>query len=292
MSKSVHAVYIVFLVVSGFLSTIVLGVRGFGFYTTPLEQRPYHPQYEVLKPTGYEGHAYGIFGTLMIMAGVTMYSTRKRVRMFANMGKIKHYLEFHIFLCLVGPMLVLYHTTFKFGGIVAVSFWSMTAVVLSGLVGRYFYVQIPKGIHGNELSIAELNAENENLSTMLTSQFGLGGDVLRAIDAVAKPPKRPAEMSFLDVMRFFIASDLTRRGRLRMIMRHIERRTLRPDLVRRVRKLVGMRVKLTRRIAFLEKFKQIFHYWHAVHLPFTVVMFAILLIHVGVAIAFGYTWIF
>jgi hypothetical protein len=38
--------------------------------------------------------------------------------------------------------------------------------------------------------------------------------------------------------------------------------------------------------------KQIFHYWHVVHLPFSVIMFVILLIHVAVTVAFGYTWIF
>lgn len=52
----------------------------------------------------------------MVMIGVMTYSFRKRVRAFNQIGKIKYFLEFHIFLCLLGPMLVLFHTTFKFGG--------------------------------------------------------------------------------------------------------------------------------------------------------------------------------
>jgi len=51
---------------------------------------------------------------------------------------------------------VLYHTALKFGGIVAVSFWSMAAVVLSGVIGRFIYVRIPRTIQGNELSVKEL----------------------------------------------------------------------------------------------------------------------------------------
>ena len=53
-----------------------------------------------------------------------------------KINRSKHWLEFHIFLCTVGPLLVLYHTAFKFGGIVSVSFWSMVLVVLSGVAGK------------------------------------------------------------------------------------------------------------------------------------------------------------
>ncbi len=63
--------------------------------------------------------------------------------------------------------MVLYHTAFKFGGIVAVSFWSMVAVVLSGVVGRFLYVQIPHTIQGQEISLKELNQINENLTSHL-----------------------------------------------------------------------------------------------------------------------------
>jgi len=59
-----------------------------------------------------------------------------------------------------------------------------------------------------------------------------------------------------------------------------------------VRTLATRRIILTRRIAFLQQFRQVFYYWHVVHLPFSIVMFLILFVHVGVAIAFGYTWIF
>ena len=35
-----------------------------------------------------------------------------------------------------------------------------------------------------------------------------------------------------------------------------------------------------------------FHYWHVIHKPFAYVMLVVVIIHVGVSIAFGYTWIF
>ena len=81
---------------------------------------------------------------------------RKRYRILSRIGLLKHWLEFHIFLCTLGPILVLFHTAFKFGGLVAISFWSMVAVFLSGIIGRFIYLQIPRTIEGRELSLNEV----------------------------------------------------------------------------------------------------------------------------------------
>ena len=185
MQHSAHRVYIGFLLGIAVITTIAGGLYGAEYYLTPLADRPFHPQYDELKPTGAVGHGYGIVGSLMIIAGVSMYSSRKRLRLLSGMGKLPLFLEFHIFLCLTGPILVLYHTTFKFGGLVAVSFWSMTAIVLSGVVGRYLYVQIPRGIHGHELNAAELAREQSRLTSSLIDEFGLRPDMIARVDRLS-----------------------------------------------------------------------------------------------------------
>ena len=291
MKQTVHTAYVLLLVGVAVLGSALPLLHGWSYYATPLEERPFHPLYESLKPTGLVGHGYGIIGSLMILVGVALYSSRKRLRVFAGIGKVKYFLEFHIFLCLLGPILVVYHTTFKIGGLVAVSFWSMAAVVLSGLIGRYFYVQIPKGIQGNELSVAEMTAENKKLAEVLTTRFGLDADILRRIDAIASPPKDPARMSMMETINFFLVNDLTRRARLRTVFARLERQGHHHHALRALRATATRRIVLTRRIALLQQFRRIFHYWHVVHLPFSIIMVAILLIHVAVAIAFGYTWV-
>jgi hypothetical protein len=290
--NTAHIIYISFLILAGGLTTVVVGLRGCDYYVTPFAERPFHAQYDDLKPSGFSGHGYGIVGTLMITAGVILYSSRKRIRALENLGKIKSYLEFHMFLCLVGPILVLYHTTFKFGGLVAVSFWSMTAVVVSGVFGRYLYVQIPRGIHGNELTMDELEKENAQIRTALEKNFSIGSAILDRIDSIAIPPIPVATMSVMDVLGFFVLGDVTRRVKLEGLYHEMRKNQALHDVVGKVRHLVHQRIVLTRRIAFLEQVKQIFHYWHVIHLPFSLIMFVILLIHVGVTVAFGYTWIF
>ena len=38
--------------------------------------------------------------------------------------------------------------------------------------------------------------------------------------------------------------------------------------------------------------QRLFRYWHIAHLPFALIMLIIMVIHVGVTLAFGYKWIF
>lgn len=289
MLKSAHRVYLLFLLFTSLAAAAVIGLRGADYYATPVSERPFHADYELLKPTGTLGHGYGVVGTLLIAGGVVLYSSRKRIRALAGLGKLSHVLEFHIFLCLTGPILILYHTTFKFGGLVAVSFWCMVSVVVSGLVGRYVYVQIPRGIQGNELSAAELNNEREKIGTLLREKYRIPADILHGIDRLALPATPPDRMGFGEALRFFLIDSFRQRRALHELLARLPvPRKVAGSLYR----LGLQRLLITRRIAFLEQFRRIFHYWHVIHLPFSIVMFVILLVHVGVAIAFGYRWIF
>src|SRR3989339_1699273 len=155
MNKSLHRIYVWSFIIVGLTVTILLLVDGFSYYSTSIESRFFHPNHNSLKPSGLIGHGLGITGTLMMILGVASYMIRKRKPRLVGYGYLKHWLEFHIFLCSVGPVLILYHTAFKFGGIVSVSFWSMAAVVLSGIIGRFIYLQIPRSIQGKEFDIKQ-----------------------------------------------------------------------------------------------------------------------------------------
>ena len=182
MSKTVHRLFILSLVLFVLGVVIFLNFRGhlkyyeiqliendylyipwferstYDFYSTSMAERFFHSDYKMLKPSGILGHGFGIFGSAFMLIGVVIYMMRKRIRTFFRLGQLKYWLEFHIFLCTLGPILVLYHTSFKFGGIVAISFWSMVAVFLSGIIGRFIYIQIPRNMDGRELSLSEINA--------------------------------------------------------------------------------------------------------------------------------------
>ncbi len=166
-----HRIYLSALVMIVILVTAVLAINGSDYYLTPLTERHNHDQYDSLKPTGILGHGIGIAGSLLIITGVFGYMARKRFQSLSRLGKLNHWLEFHIFLCTLGPILVLFHTSFKFGGIIAISFWSMTVVVISGIIGRYIYLQIPRSIEGRELTLYELTKIEEGSNKGLNTEM-------------------------------------------------------------------------------------------------------------------------
>jgi hypothetical protein len=268
-----HRTYIGTMVLLLVVVTVYLVYGGYSYYNTSLEERFYHPNHDLLKPNGLLGHGIGILGSLSMVVGVSIYMLRKRMRSLSRMGKLRHWLEFHIFLCTLGPVLVLFHTSFKIGGIVAVSFWSMVAVVLSGVIGRFIYIQIPRTIEGRELSLTEINHLKSDIRELLSIHFSLDKESLDTL--VESNRENRITRSDLPRIRKFLKE------------KHIQR-SQRSQIL----KLVKNEISLNRRIDRLQNMQKLFKYWHVAHLPFALVMLVIMVIHVAVSIVFGYTWIF
>jgi hypothetical protein len=252
-------------IVVGIYAVIVLGTLiylsyfGYSFYNLPIEERFYHPDYELLKPSGILGHGLGVIGTLLILFGVSIYWVRKRFRMFEHLGFLKDWLEFHIFLCTLGTIMILFHTSFKFGGIVSIGFWSLVVVFFSGIIGRYIYLQIPKTIEGEEMNIQEIENMKLFLEKEITAECGV---------------------------EYF--PEMTKKE----LNHALKGKKIHWRKLRRINLLFRRQMILKRKIKDLDKMKKIFRYWHVIHLPFALIMLIIMLIHVGVVVYFGYLWIF
>jgi len=291
MNKTLHKIYVGLFLIVGISVTILLGINGYQYYTTPLEERFFSPDHIMLKPSGAWGHGFGIIGTLMMIVGVGVYMIRKRYRKFFNLGYLKHWLEFHIFLCTVGPVLILYHTAFKFGGIVSVSFWSMVLVVLSGVVGRFIYLQIPRTIQGQELSINELNSMKEYLALKIRKVLSEDSSTLYKLESIASTDRykslRLTAAVGLFIKDYFTTMQLMRIFRKKMTFLGLSK-SEREELIQAAKN----EIVIARRIAFLRTSQKLFHWWHMFHLPFAISMFVIMIVHVTVTIVFGYKWIF
>ncbi len=291
MNKTIHRLYIGLFLVVGISVTVLLAINGYNYYTTVLEERFFSPDHTSLKPSGDWGHGLGIIGTLMMIVGVGVYMVRKRYRKLFNLGYLKHWLEFHIFLCSVGPVLVLYHTAFKFGGIVSVSFWSMVLVVLSGVVGRFIYLQIPRTIQGRELSVQELIEIKDKLAIRVRSVLSEDTSTLTEFERIStadryKSFKLSTAIGYLH-RDFFDIKRVIRLFKNRIKLLGIDKNQ-RKELI----KAAKSELTMARRIAFLRTSQKIFQLWHIFHLPFAITMFVIMIIHVAVTIVFGYKWIF
>jgi hypothetical protein len=95
------------------------------------------------------GHMIGIIGFLLMLATETLYSMRKR-SYSARWGRMSEWLQVHIFTGIVGPFMVLLHTSWKFSGLAGVTTLLTVVIVVSGFIGRYIYTRIPRTADGIE----------------------------------------------------------------------------------------------------------------------------------------------
>ena len=289
MNKTAHRIFIFGL---SFIVIAVLAAvasKGYSYYKISLEERFFHTDHILLKPSGMWGHGMGIIGSGFMILGVLLYMIRKRYRMFSRVGILKHWLEFHIFLCTLGPILVLFHTSFKFGGIVAISFWSMVAVFLSGVIGRFIYIQIPRTIEGRELSLNEVRDMKGDIGKTLTASVQLDEESNKVIVDSIKPK---AERYSNNILVRFYRRYAENRRTMAAVKALLKKKNITGAQRSEILALVKNEMSLNRRIERLVFMQNLFKYWHVAHLTFALVMLIIMIIHVIVTIVFGYRWVF
>jgi len=283
-SALAHVLVVSAAAVAAVAAIMLFTAGGWEYYRTPLRVRAYAPAHAALRPSGTVGHALGIAGLLMMTVPI-VYSLRKKWQPLARLGEMRHWLNVHIFCGIVGPVLVTFHAALKFNGLISVAYWSMVIVVLSGFVGRYLYVWMPRTIRGIELTYEEILAEATELRREMAST-GLSPDLLALLDALSPPgggtdvatPGRPP--GWLERMRLVRA---VRRGLKRG---HVPRQVAH-DAIRLARE----RGFLLRRLTYLQRTRQLFALWHVFHQPLVYLMFAIAVLHVSLVAYLGYAFL-
>jgi hypothetical protein len=261
------------------VSVWVLGLLGgWDYYNTPFAVRGYNEAHRWLRPSGPVGQTLGVAGAVLMLVPF-IYMGYKRLRKQKSGTNLKRLLEIHIFCGIVGPILVTFHTAFKFNGIVSAAYWSMVMVALSGFVGRYLYVRIPRTIKGVELSQSELDERTSSLRDEL--QWTAGPDVLDTVDRLeAEIAARPASW-------FNGLGDRALHRAIDDVVAQLEQRSGSAASAS-LKAALEERVRLQQRRHTLAATKRLFDLWHVFHLPLVWVMFAIVSIHVGVSLYLGY----
>jgi hypothetical protein len=277
------------MVFTSMMALLAVTLHGFSYYLTPVHIRHFRGDYEQMKPSGNYSHGLGILGASMIILGVSTYSTRKRTRTLWNLGKLSRWLEFHIFLCSLGPLLVLFHTTFKAGGVAAISLWTMLSVASSGIVGRFLYALIPKNLQGNELTAGQITGELDRLSAKLSSNpIGerLTKTIYQSFESLPKP------QNLLEAIRTFVKLASIRRSIRRYVHGLVAANVHSGATAKELQSTATAFAALIQKSVLLNQAGKLFYYWHAIHIPFTVIMFITLAAHIIVTVVLGYRWIF
>ena len=275
------------LLTSAAVAVVVLfSFGGWQYYWTPQDVRAYTDLHPVLRPSGPVGNLLGVAGVALMLI-MHVYTIRKKFPRVRWLGRMNLWLEFHIFCGVLGPALITLHTSFKFNGLISVAYWSMVIVVLSGFVGRYLYVRIPRSIRGQELTGDELGARAASIKASLDSSV-LPQSVRDQIERFDRETAMVHDEQ--TTWRGLFLGEIGLRLRLVRFSRTIRRQCRDNALVHEAVSLIFQRALLMRRIAYLVKTKKVFDLWRVYHKPLAVLMAVIVVLHIATIWYLGYAF--
>ena len=276
---------------------LVIGGYGYDYYMLGAAQRPFSPKHDLLRPSGTIGIRLGMLGVLMFFL-IYLYPLRKKWGWLGRQGNSRHWLDFHIVLGTTAPVIIAFHSSFKFGNIAGMAFWSMLMVTLSGFIGRYLYSQIPRNLNAAELSMREMQEREATLKRELAEQretFGFAVDALYQLPSAAKVAKTPAiasliSMILIDFRRPFRTSwvRLRNAGFFPWVFSLFGLFPTGDRGLERAIRIAKTEAKLSKSIAFLSRTQRIFQLWHVVHRPFSYAFAILAIIHISLALFMGY----
>jgi hypothetical protein len=276
---------------------VYLAVHGYPYYRLSLEDRPFSPLHNELRPSGGIGLKLGMLG-VGLYAILFLYPLRKRLKWMAALGTTRRWLDFHIVVGIATPILITFHASFKFGGLAGLAYWIMIAVAASGFIGRYVYGQIPRSLNSVQLTMGELETQSASLGARLGDQDLFPAEELAPLLSFPSP-REIRKMSLwgtvwtmlrIDIARPFQVSRLRRR-----VLHGFELVTTLGGFLASSHEDLESIISVVRRqswlgakTAFLDRTQQVFHLWHVIHRPFSFSFAALVIVHIVVVSMLGY----
>ena len=279
------------LMVAGIVLAIGSGYKGLEYYLLPLSEKFKHPLHKVLEPAGLWGHAFGFIGTFIILLNY-LYSLRRRYEFDERLGSLRYWMEFHMFVGFVGPILIIYHSTLKFEGWVAtICFFSMATVVITGIIGRYIYTKIPHRLNGIEMTIEELKEVDSQIASQLGNYFN---DPEMIVSNCQLPAEKEnfQDKGMFRLIGMMIRCDLLSIPQRKKIMKYIMELPINKKEKQILKTAVKKKMTLVRQMAVYDTLHKLLHNWRFFHKKVAWVFFITLVVHVTLTFIFGFKWIF
>lgn len=229
------------------------------------------------------GHMLGILGFILMLMTETLYSLRKRSRK-AHWGRMATWLDFHIVTGIVGPFLVLLHSSWKFNGLAGLVTLLTLVIVLSGFIGRYIYTAVPRTLDGAEMDEGMLAQRIAIAESQISAWLQANPQAAPALASLAtiQPglPGQPLVLLLETPWRTWQNKSSWRKARRRMDASIREQADRLDDLIRQ-------RNLLRRQMASLAMARRSLALWHTVHVPIGLALFTAAFIHIGAAIYYA-----
>ena len=194
-----------------------------------------------------------------------------------RLGQMKYWFSLHMMFGIFGPLLVLFHSTFRLHSVNAtVAMASMLFVAASGLVGRYAYRHIHRGLYGSKMSLREIRDELLGAKDEADSKLKDYPGVMLLLHRFQAYAENPETRFLFRVLRF-LSLPLHRQ------IANVRCKLMLPRTTREgraLRLLVLDYLYGVERAAQFTVFERIFSLWHVIHIPLVYMVVATGIWHV------------
>lgn len=222
----------------------------------------------------------GYLGTALMVLSMA-YLIQRRLKWFRATATNQFWLDVHLMTGIVGPLFIALHSALRLTTWVSIPFWSMVAVVVSGVVGRYLYTLVPSLSSKHDLAIL---AHRRAVGDLAKEHAAAAHYANVVMDREAQRSAQAWHIGLLPLLGWVVVDDLRR-----MWSRRRDRRALRRLAPRRIARAITGHVD---RVVFYERRKELaprgkalLKAWKRVHIPFSVVLLVTMLIHIAIALA-------
>ncbi|MGI9304752.1 MAG: transcriptional regulator [Gammaproteobacteria bacterium] len=237
------------------------------------------------------GYWLGIVGGSMMLV-LLLYPLRKKVRFMHALGPIRHWFRMHMIFGVLGPVLVLFHASFKFG-----SFNSSAALVAtllvatSGLFGRYFYSKIHYGLYGKCATLRRLTQDTQATREKLKENTTYAPRVIGRLETFEQAALCPPKHLLHSTTRFLVIGSSA--WWTYLVLARLLRRDLRKEararqwtarqerwVYRVMKQHIALHLAMVRKIVEFSFYERAFALWHVLHYPLFLILVGAGLIHV------------
>lgn len=237
------------------------------------------------------GYWLGIIGG-SLMLFLLLYPAGKKSTILRRLGVVKHWFRIHMIFGLVGPLLILYHCNFSVNAINStVALYSMVAVTVSGIIGRYFYTRIHRGLYGKRANIEELR---EEITDATENSRGLAAILpkfiseLHAVSAKLTGDKYTRSISMGHSLSWVLKYYVVRLRLYMLINKELREQATSSkamnsnakNLRKTANTYAAKQVGMMRQVAQLAFYERLFSLWHVFHMPLFLLLVVSALVHV------------
>jgi thioredoxin reductase/Pyruvate/2-oxoacid:ferredoxin oxidoreductase delta subunit len=275
-----------FFLATGALILAWLTLQGWDYYLLSHSARLHSPLHESLRPAGRWGHGIGLVATAFMLSNF-LYPVRKRSRALSGVGSIRSWLDFHMFVGFMSPLVIAFHAAFQSNNLLATgTAAALLIVVLTGIVGRFIYGLVPSS-GGKAMEIADVIGRWERLRARLQPLLDRADDpglLHRLFDDAAQPVRGRSLLLFLLRMPFAAASARVRLLRARA---HFDDGAAYAEFRDGYRYLARLRVQ----VSFYQSLKNLLGGWRLFHASLAGFLVLTIAAHIAVSLYLGYGWL-